>query len=178
MFRETTLTIADESTSDEVRHYVTDLERHNRALKATVRLLDKCLTEAADDRDKYKGLWQDAENSRDNYHSLYLDAKTQLDKLNANFDEYIKREKIIKDAEESTKRFEKKLKSGYFDGKSESEKAADEFERLLDSGFFNNLHDTMADDVAMVAKMIDSGRTIKDYLGGKSIEQLKEEWIG
>ena len=157
MFRETTLTIADESTSDEVRRYVMDLEKHNRALKASIRLLNKCLDEATESRDEYK---------------------RQLDELNVAFDEYIKREKIIKDADAATKRFEKKLKSGYSDGKSESEKAADEFERLLDSGYFDNLHDTTADDVAMVAKMIDSGRTIKDYLGGKSIEQLKEEWIG
>jgi len=158
MFRETTLTIADESTSDEVRRYVMDLEKHNRALKATVRLLDKCLTEASEARDKYKAMWQANVESREKCHKLYRETKRQLDELNVAFDEYIKREK--------------KLKSGYFDGKSESEKAADEFEKLLDSGFFD-------DDVESVVNMLnDSDRTIKDYLGGKSIEQLKEEWIG
>ena len=161
MFRETTLTIADESTSDEVRRYITDLERHNRALKATVRLLDKCLTEASDDRDKYKAMWQANVESREKCHKLYRETKCQLDELNVAFDEYIKREK--------------KLKSGYSYGKSESEKAADEFERLLDSGFFDD-NQTIKDDI--LNKVHGKAMTVEEYLGGKTIEELKEEWIG
>ena len=52
-----------------------DLVAQNKAMKTSIALLEKCLDEATEDRDRYK---------------------RQLDELNIMFDEYIRREKQIK----------------------------------------------------------------------------------
>ena len=67
-------TIVDEIHKKEDEQTVKDLVAQNKAMKTSIALLEKCLDEATEDRDRYK---------------------RQLDELNIMFDKYIRREKKI-----------------------------------------------------------------------------------
>lgn len=68
--------VVDEIHKKEDEQTAKDLVKQNKAMKTSIALLEKCLDEAAEDRDRYK---------------------RQLDELNIMFDKYIRREKIIQD---------------------------------------------------------------------------------
>ena len=63
---------------DEDEQTAKDLVKQNKAMKTSIALLEKCLDEATEDRDRYK---------------------RQLDELNIMFDKYIRREKQIRNTD-------------------------------------------------------------------------------
>lgn len=67
--------IVDEIHKKEDEQTTKDLVKQNKAMKTSIALLEKCLDEATEDRDRYK---------------------RQLDELNIMFDKYIRREKQIR----------------------------------------------------------------------------------
>lgn len=84
--------VVDEIHKKEDEQTAKDLVKQNKAMKTSIALLEKCLDEAARDRDKAMQRLNNALVERDCY-------KRQLDKLNIMFDKYIRREKQIRNTD-------------------------------------------------------------------------------
>lgn len=73
--------IVDEIHKKEDEQTARDLVAQNKAMKTSIALLEKCLDEATEDRDRYRAMWLKNVEARKEYYRLYRNAKRQLEEL-------------------------------------------------------------------------------------------------